>query len=89
MLNDTLLKKLLSFVLNIYPMFNALGSLKLIFLKKKEGKKLIGNKIETISRDEWDLVHLYVLHNDNEFEPCVEMHRMYSEVRIRIEMKIG
>ena len=42
---------------------------------KMEGKKLIGNKIVTISRDERDQVHLYVLHNNNEVEPYVEMHK--------------
>ena len=29
----------------------------------------------TISRVERDQVHLYVLHNDNEVEPYVEMHK--------------
>ena len=56
-------------------MFNRLDSPKLIFSKKKEGKKLIGNKIVTVSRDEREQVHLYVLHNDSEVEPYVEMHK--------------
>ena len=29
----------------------------------------------TISRAEQEQVHLYVLHNDNEVEPYVEMHK--------------
>ena len=43
--------------------------------ERKEGKNLIRNKIVTISRVERDQVHLYVLHNDNEVEPYVEMHK--------------
>src|ERR1044072_1813633 len=46
-----------------------------ILLKKKEGKKLIGNKVVTVSRVERDQVHLYVLHNEIEVEPYVEMHK--------------
>ena len=74
-MSDTLLKKRLIFVRNICPKFNPLDSPKVIFLKKKAGKRLIGNKIVTVSKDERDQVHLYVLHNDNEVEPYVEMHK--------------
>ena len=56
-------------------MCNPLDSPNLIFRKKKEGKKLIGNEIVTVSRDERDQVHLYVLHNDNEVESFIEMHK--------------
>src|ERR1051325_8297722 len=70
-----LLKKRLSFVLNFCPMCNPLDCPNLIFSEKKEGKKLIGNEIVTVSRDEQDQVHLYVLHNDNEVESFVEMHK--------------
>ena len=56
-------------------MCNPLDSPNLIFFKKKEGKKLIGNEIVTVSRDERDQVHLYALHNDNEVEPFIEMHK--------------
>ena len=43
-------------------------------LERKEGINLIENKTVTVSRVERDQVHLYVLHNDNEVEPYVEMH---------------
>ena len=29
----------------------------------------------TISKDERDQVHLYVLHNDSEVEPYIDMHK--------------
>src|ERR1044072_8650313 len=46
-----------------------------MLLRKKEGKKLIGNKVVTVSRVERDQVHLYVLHNEIEVEPYVKMHK--------------
>ena len=87
-MNDTLLKKRLSFVLNICQMFNQLDSPNLILLKKV-GKKLIRNKVVTVSRVERDQVHLYVLHNEIEVEPYVEMHKGVLRGLNRIEMKIG
>ena len=56
-------------------MFNQLDSPNLMLLEKKEGKKLIGNKVVTVSREERDQVHLYFLHNEIEVEPYVEMHK--------------
>jgi hypothetical protein len=39
------------------------------------GKRIIGNKIVTISRTEWEQVQLYVLHNADEVESFVEIHK--------------
>lgn len=53
----------------------SIGLPKSHIFERKEGKRLIGNKIVTVSWDERDQVHLYVLHNNNEVEPYVEMHK--------------
>ncbi|KAI5388928.1 hypothetical protein KIW84_074549 [Lathyrus oleraceus] len=43
--------------------------------KRKKEKNIIGNKIVAVPRVERDQVHLYVLHNENEVEPYVEIHK--------------
>ena len=53
----------------------SIGLPKSQLVEKKEGKNLIGNKIVAVSRVERDQVHLYVLHNENEVEPYVEIHK--------------
>ena len=53
----------------------SIGLPKSQLVEKKEGKNLIGNKIVAVSRVERDQVHLYVLHNENEVEPYIEMHK--------------
>ncbi|CAI8603650.1 unnamed protein product [Vicia faba] len=53
----------------------SIGLPKSHILERKEGINLIKNKIVTVSRVERDQVHLYVLHNNNEVELYVEMHK--------------
>ncbi|KAI5402456.1 hypothetical protein KIW84_050178 [Lathyrus oleraceus] len=53
----------------------SIGLPKSQLVEKKEGKNLIGNKIVAVSRVERDQVHLYVLHNENEVGPYVEIHK--------------
>jgi hypothetical protein len=54
----------------------SIGLPKSHIVEKKEGKRLIGNKVVTVSMVERDQVHLYVLHNEIEVEPFVEMHKV-------------
>ena len=53
----------------------SIGLPKSHIVEKKEGKRLIGNKVVTVSMVERDQVHLYVLHNEIEVEPYAEMHK--------------
>ncbi|KAI5406443.1 hypothetical protein KIW84_052971 [Lathyrus oleraceus] len=62
----------------------SIGLPKSQLVKKKEGKNLIGNKIVAVSRVERDQVHLYVLHNENEVEPYVEIHKDVLRAHTRL-----
>src|ERR1043165_7210531 len=70
-----ILEEAVEFCTEFLSNVQSIGLPKSHFFEIKEGKKLIGNEIVTVSRDERDQVHLYALHNDNEVEPFVKMHK--------------